>query len=407
MSFLEATKYNFHRAAKALDLGPRMQRRLITPKREIKAELPLPLDNGEMATYIGFRVQHDNARGPMKGGIRYNACVDEDEVNALAALMTWKTALMDLPYGGAKGGIDCDPEHLSRSEKQRLTRLFTEEMHEFIGPYSDVPAPDMGTDAQTMAWVVDEYAKFHGWTPAVITGKPLELGGSAGRDAATGRGVMFALLNALATRGETVRGKAIAVQGFGNVGSWAARLLAREGATIVAISDASGATRNAKGLEVEELYRHARQSGGVADFAGGESFPGADLLTCECDVLVPAAMEGVLTQENAASVRAAIIVEGANGPTTPEADETFASRGVTVVPDVYANGGGVTVSYFEWAQNIQQYRWDEERVNTELRRVMDEAWTTLQEKAQQAPDLRQAAFQVAIERVASATLLRS
>ena len=407
MTFLDATKYNFNRAAKALELGPRMQRRLTTPKREIKCELTLPLDNGEMATYIGFRVQHDNARGPMKGGIRYNPCVEPDEVNALASLMTWKTAVMELPYGGAKGGINCDPRQLSRGELQRLTRLFTEEMHEFIGPYSDVPAPDMGTNAQTMAWIVDEYAKFHGWTPAVITGKPLELGGSAGRDAATGRGVMFALMNALADRGETVSGKTVAIQGFGNVGSWAARLLDAEGASIVAVSDISGGMRNPEGLDVEALMAHVADTGGVVDFKGGENFPGSDLLTSKCDVLIPAAMEGVLTQENAASVEARVIVEGANGPTTPEADETFAKREIAVIPDIYANGGGVTVSYFEWAQNIQQYRWDEGRVNAELRKVMDNAWGTLREMGKRSTDLRQAAFKLAIQRVASATILRS
>ena len=405
--FLEATQFNFTRAAKSLDLGRRMQRRLLTPKREIKAELTLPLDNGEIATFIGYRVQHDNSRGPMKGGIRYDARVDPQEVGALASLMTWKTAVMGLPYGGAKGGVDCDPRQLSRREVQTLTRLFTDEMHDFLGPQIDIPAPDMGTNAQTMAWIVDQYAKFHGWTPGVITGKPLELGGSPGRDAATGRGCTFALLAVLADQGESVAGKTVAIQGFGNVGSWAARLLAREGARIVAVSDVTGGIRNPEGLDVEALYTFSRETGGVTDFTGGENFPGDELLTSPCDVLLPAAMEGVLTQENAQGVQAKIVLEGANGPTTPEADETFIRRGIRVIPDIFANGGGVTVSYFEWVQNIQQYSWSEERVNTELKRIMTQAYGDLKQQAAGDPDLRKAAFKLAIERVGRATLLRS
>lgn len=407
MSFLEATKQNFQRAAKELDLGTRMTLRLETPKREVKTELTLPLDNGEMATFIGFRVQHDNARGPMKGGIRYDPRVDPDEVNALASLMTWKTAIMGLPYGGAKGGINCDPRQLSEAELQRLTRLFTDEIHDIIGPRYDIPAPDMGTNAQTMAWIVDHYDKYHGWTPGVITGKPLELGGSPGRASATGRGCMFALQSLLEDRKQDLAGKTIAIQGFGNVGSWAARLLARQGARIVAASDITGGIRNADGLDTEALHAHVRETRGVKDFAGGENFPGDELLTSPCDVLIPAAMEGVLTQDNAGSVQAKIIIEGANGPTTPEADEILRKNGVTVVPDFYANGGGVTVSYFEWVQNIQQYRWSEERVNSELKKVMAASWQAIKDMAQGSDDLRLAAFKLAIQRVAKATALRS
>ncbi len=407
MSFLEGTRYNFDRAAKRLDLGPRLVRRLLTPKREIRAELTLPLDSGQMATFIGLRVQHDTARGPMKGGIRFHPRVDPDEVNALAALMTWKTAIMDLPYGGAKGGIDCDPRQLSRAELQRLTRLLVDELHEFIGPRSDIPAPDMGTNAQTMAWIVDQYAKYYGWSPAVVTGKPLELGGSRGREAATGRGILYALMNFLADEGEKVEGKRIAVQGFGNVGSWAARLLASHGAKIVAVSDVSGAVRTPDGLDTVRLARHVAETGGVAHFEGGDGFPADELLFEDCDVLIPAAVEGVLTQDNAAHVRAKVIVEGANGPTTPEADETFLRRGIPVIPDCYANGGGVTVSYFEWMQNTAQYRWDENRVNEELRQAMARAWANLRETAGASRDLRLAAYQLAISRVAEATRLRS
>jgi glutamate dehydrogenase (NAD(P)+) len=280
-------------------------------------------------------------------------------------------------------------------------------MHDFIGPQIDIPAPDMGTNAQTMAWIVDQYAKYNGWTPGVVTGKPIELGGSQGRDAATGRGVMFALLDLLADQGESVKGKTIAIQGFGNVGSWAARLLTQEGAKIVAVSDITGGMRNPEGLDVEALYAHVQKTRGVVDFPGGDNFPGDELLTSACEILIPAAMESVLTQDNAGSIEAKIIVEGANGPTTPEADETFAKNGVVVIPDCYANGGGVTVSYFEWVQNIQQYSWDEERVNAELKKTMHGAWESLKAVSTDFTSLRHAAFKLAITRVAKATELRS
>ncbi len=406
MRFLEATKYNFRRAAKDLGLDDRMITRLITPKREVKVEITLPLDNGDYATYLGYRVQHDDARGPMKGGIRFDARVDPDEVNALAALMTWKTAIMGLPYGGAKGGVNCDPRQLSRAEQQRLTRLFTSEMHDIIGPRTDIPAPDMGTNAQTMAWIADEYSRFHGWQPAVITGKPLELGGSLGRAAATGRGCTIALDLLLRDRGETMEGKRVAIQGFGNVGSWAARLMAEKGAKIVATSDVTGGIRNPEGLDVDALIAHVEEHRGVKGFAGGTDFPGDELLTSACDILVPAAMEGVITKDNAKDIQAKIVVEGANGPTTPEADEMLLAQGVTVIPDFYANGGGVTVSYFEWTQNIQAYRWTEKQVNERLAEMMGEAWNSLKDTAS-SDDLRLAGFKLAIQRVAEATLLRS
>lgn len=405
--FLAATQYNFRRAAKDLQLDEGMILRLLTPMREVKTELTVTRDDGSIATFVGYRVQHDNARGPMKGGIRYDARVDPDEVNALAALMTWKTAIMGLPYGGAKGGVNCNPRELSLAEQQSLTRAFVDGIHDFIGVNVDVPAPDMGTNAQTMAWIVDHYSRYHGWSPGVVTGKPLELGGSAGRDAATGRGVMFALQAYLRDAGEELAGKRIAVQGFGNVGSWAARLLAEQGAKIVATSDITGGIRNPEGLDCEALLSHVRQVGGVKGFSGGEDFPGEELLTSPCEVLIPAALESVLTKENAGEVQAKVIVEGANGPTTPEADEILQQKGVTVIPDCYANGGGVTVSYFEWAQNIQQYTWGEERVNEELRKRMDQSWADLKQEGAGSADLRLAAFKLAIKRVASATRLRS
>lgn len=409
MQFIEASKFYFDQAAKALSLGSRRERQLLTPMREIKVELTLPLDNGEIATFIGYRVQHDNARGPMKGGIRYNPAVDPDEVTALATLMTWKTAVVDLPYGGAKGGINCDPRQLSQDELQRLTRLWTDAMHDVIGPNLDIPAPDMGTNAQTMAWIVDQYANYKGWQPAVITGKPIELGGSLGREAATGRGCLFALEAVLEDAGRALEGVRVAVQGFGNVGSWAARLLAERGAKVVAVSDVTGGIANPDGLDVSALIAHVAATRGVVNFPGGGNISGEQVLTYDCDVLVPAAMEGVFTKVNAKDVRAKWIVEGANGPTTPEADETFRAAGVTVIPDIFANAGGVTVSYFEWVQNIQAYPWTEEHVNRELRVRMRKAYADIKEQARAsgARDLREAAFQLAIQRVARATKLRS
>jgi glutamate dehydrogenase (NAD(P)+) len=402
-----ATEFYFKRAARSLSLGSRLEKALLTPMREIRVECTLPLDNGEIATYIGYRVQHDESRGPMKGGIRFHPEVDPGHVNSLAQLMTWKTAVMKIPYGGAKGGINCDPRQLSRAELQRLTRAFTSAMQVIFGPQIDIPAPDMGTNAQTMAWMADEYAKFHGWTPAVVTGKPVELGGSLGREAATGRGVMLALECLLEDRGESIEGLRVAIQGFGNVGAWAAQLISERGAKIVAISDVGGAIANADGFDVPALREWARKSGSVATFPGSDTIAAEDLLLHDCDVLIPAALGDVLTQANAEDVRARIIVEAANGPTTPEADETFAKRGIAVLPDIFANAGGVTVSYFEWVQNIQGSTWDEERVNDELQHHMRRAWQDLRKERGSDPDMRAAAFRLGIRRVAKATELRS
>jgi glutamate dehydrogenase (NAD(P)+) len=407
MKATEATNRTFARAARVLGLDAATERQLVTPYREIKVELTLIRDDGSLATFTGFRVQHDNARGPMKGGIRFHPEVDPDEVNALASLMTWKTAVANLPYGGAKGGINCDPRHLSAAEQQRLTRQFTEKIHDCIGPHVDIPAPDMGTGAQTMAWMVDEYSKFHGWAPGVVTGKPVELGGSLGRDAATGRGLLYAAECVFEADGRSVGDFTYAIQGFGNVGSWAARLIHEQGGRIVAVSDVDGAVANPAGLDVPALVEWTREHGTVLGFPGGDAVAAETLLTTECDVLIPAALGGVLNRLVAAEVRARYILEGANHPSDPDADEVLARKGVTIVPDIYANAGGVTVSYFEWVQNIQQFYWDEERVNGELRRVMRRAWGDLRATAtQHACDLRTAAFALAIGRVLRATSLR-
>jgi glutamate dehydrogenase (NAD(P)+) len=407
MKATEATNHYFQRAAHLLGLDSRVTTQLVTPTREIKVECTLRRDDGSLATYTGFRVQHDNSRGPMKGGIRYHHDVDPDEVNALAALMTWKTAVVNLPYGGAKGGIACDPTSLSDHELQRLTRAFVQKIHDVIGPQTDIPAPDMGTNAQTMGWIVDEYAKFHGWAPGVVTGKPIELGGSLGRDAATGRGLLFAMQNLFADAGKSIADFTYVIQGMGNVGSWAARLIAAHGGKIVAASDVTGAVRNRAGLDVPALCEYVATHCKLAGFPGGEAFPANQLLSEPCDVLVPAALGGVLTKDNADAVRAKYIVEGANHPTDPDADDVFAKKGIVVLPDIYANAGGVTVSYFEWVQNGQQFYWDEARVNEELAAVMRNAYAHLKTTAQRLRcDLRSAAFALGISRVARATALR-
>jgi glutamate dehydrogenase (NAD(P)+) len=407
MKATEATNYNFSKAARLLGLDDRATQQLITPYREIKVECSLLRDDGTISTFTGFRVQHDNSRGPMKGGIRYHPEVDPDEVNALASLMTWKTAVVNLPYGGAKGGIACDPGALSQGELQRMTRAFVQKIHDLIGPHTDIPAPDMGTNAQTMAWIVDEYAKFHGWSPGVVTGKPIELGGSLGRDAATGRGLIMAAQCLFEDEGRKVGDFSYAIQGFGNVGSWIARLLYAAGAKIVAVSDVAGAVRNAAGLDITALSEHVAAHKTVSGFAGGDAFPAAALLAEPCDVLIPAALGGVLTRATAPEVRARYVVEGANHPSDPEADEIFARKNVVVLPDIFANAGGVTVSYFEWVQNGQQFYWDEQRVNAELAATMRSAYADLRTTSKRfGCDLRTAAFVLGVSRVARATALR-
>jgi glutamate dehydrogenase (NAD(P)+) len=402
----QAVNLQFERAADLLGLSEDMRVALKTPYREVMVELPLRCRDGSIRTFTGYRVQHDNARGPMKGGIRYHPEVDLDEVRALASLMTWKTAVVDLPYGGAKGGVTCDPAELHPDDVQEITRRFTSRIARFIGPYEDIPAPDVNTDAQVMAWLVDEYAKYEGWSPAVVTGKPVALGGSLGRESATGRGILFVTERAAADAGIELRGARVAVQGFGNVGSWTAHFLAGAGARVVAVSDAGGALHDGDGLDVAAL-RASSVRGRIDRNVPGERITNDELLTLDVDVLVPAALGDVLHARNARDVRARLIVEGANHPTTPEADEILHERGVTVVPDILANAGGVTVSYFEWVQNLQHFRWTEERVDGELRATMERAYDAVRALAEEhRTDLRTGAFALAIGRVAEATLLR-
>ncbi|MGQ0505168.1 MAG: Glu/Leu/Phe/Val family dehydrogenase, partial [Myxococcaceae bacterium] len=348
MSSADGATYYFRKAARLMDVGERIETLLATPLREVKAQVSIELDSGEIRTFLGYRVQHDNSRGPMKGGLRYHPALDQAETVSLASLMTWKTAVVNLPYGGAKGGITCDPTTMSLKELERLTRKFVDQIQDVIGPTRDIPAPDVNTNPQVMAWIMDQYSKYHGHAPAVVTGKPLDLYGSKGREAATGRGVLYVCREILRDIGLPVKGTRVAIQGFGNVGSHAARLLHEDGGHIVAVSDLHGGVRNPNGLDIPSLFEHVKRSGTVKGFQGGNPCSNDDVLGADCEVLIPAALGSVLNKRNAAEIRARVVVEGANDPTDPEADEIFEKRGVLVVPDILANAGGVTVSYFEW-----------------------------------------------------------
>jgi glutamate dehydrogenase (NAD(P)+) len=403
----EAVNFQFDRAARTLGIGDELQVALKTPYREVMVEIPLRTADGRFLTFHGYRVQHSIARGPLKGGLRYHPKVDLDEVRALASLMTWKTAVVDLPYGGAKGGIDCDPKDLDTGSVERLTRTFVERIHNFIGPHEDIPAPDVNTDPQVMAWIVDEYSKFHGFSPGVVTGKPIELGGSLGRISATGRGTAVIAQRAAGDMGMELNGANVAIQGFGNVGSWAAHFFAELGARIVAVSDVAGGVFAGDGLDVDAARRTVEADGSVTAMSAVERISNEELLALDVDVLVPAALGDVVHGGNARDIRARLIIEGANAPVTPAADRILEENGVVVVPDILANAGGVTVSYFEWVQNLQQFRWTAERVDEELVRVLETAYGSVREIADEhRVPLRQAAFMLAIGRVSEAMRLR-
>ena len=407
MSPFEAATYFFHGAADRLGLHDDMREVLATSYRELAVQVPVRMDDGRMNIYRGFRIQHNGARGPYKGGIRFHQSADLDEVRALAALMTWKNALIDVPFGGAKGGVQCEPGLLSLTEQERLTRRFTEMISYVIGVNRDIPAPDMGTNAQTMAWMMDAYGKKYGYTPGIVTGKPVELGGSPGREEATGRGVIMCTARAAARKGIDLEGASVAIQGFGNVGFWAAAIAAEHGARVVAVSDVGGGTYAPKGIGLDDLATHMTESISVNDYPGGEALSNEELLELDCDILIPAAIEGVIHTKNADAIRAKMVVEAANGPTTPAADKILEGRGVTVVPDILCNSGGVTVSYFEWVQNIQQFRWELDQVNKQLEKRMEAATDAVFSRAQsESTSLRSAAFDIAVERVAHAAEIR-
>ena len=407
MSPFEAATYFFHNSADRLALDDDMREVLATSYRELAVQVPVRMDDGTMNIYRGFRIQHNGARGPYKGGIRFHQSADLDEVRALAALMTWKNALIDVPFGGAKGGVQCEPGLLSTTEQERLTRRFTEMISYIIGVNRDIPAPDMGTNAQTMAWMMDAYGKKYGYTPGIVTGKPVELGGSPGREEATGRGVVMCTAQAAARKGIDIEGARVAIQGYGNVGFWAAAIAAEHGAKVVAVSDVGGGTHAAKGIDLGDLAKHMLDSISVHDYPGGESISNEELLELDCDILIPAAIEGVIHTKNADAIRAKMVVEAANGPTTPAADKILEDRGITVVPDILCNSGGVTVSYFEWVQNIQQFRWELDQVNEQLEKRMAAATDAVFTRSEdEKTSLRSAAFDIAVERVAHAAEIR-
>lgn len=394
--------YNFDRAARHLELNASQRRLLKEPFREVSVKVPVRMDDGTLEIFRGYRVQHNGARGPFKGGIRFSPDVNEDEVRALAEAMTWKTALADIPFGGAKGGVNCDPLRLSKAELERVTRKFIANIRHVLGPMRDIPAPDMGTNPQVMAWILDEFSSRQGYSPACVTGKPVELGGSVGRNRATGRGVVIVLREHLRELNRTLDGLRVVIQGFGNVGANVSLLLADQGAEIVGVGDIFGAVTGADGrsLPVQELADYAKREGTVVGFPKSVPIDPEELLLLDCDVLIPAAAECVLHAGNADRVRAKTIAEAANLPTTPEADEILGRKGVSIIPDILANAGGVIVSYFEWVQNLQQKPWDEFAVRKELGRRMRETYRDVSHlAAHDGKTMRDVAYALAMERV--------
>ncbi|HHL40478.1 MAG TPA: Glu/Leu/Phe/Val dehydrogenase [Deltaproteobacteria bacterium] len=391
-----------------LNLPAGLVKRLKTPMRSLEVSVPVEMDDGRLEIFKGYRVQYDTARGPGKGGIRYHRDVTLDEIKALAALMTWKCALVDIPFGGAKGGVACDTTVMSTAEKERLTRRFTYEIGIIIGPESDIPAPDMYTDEQVMAWMMDTYSMMKGHAvPGVVTGKPICLGGSLGRHRATAEGVFILITEALTHLGMSLDGLRVSIIGFGKVGSTLAALLSGAGARVVAVSDSRGAVHNAGGLDIDALARHKDAGGSVAGFDGADDMKPAELIALDVDLLVPAALEGQINRSNAADIKARIIAEAANHPTTSEADAILKEKGVFVIPDVLANAGGVVVSYFEWVQDLQRFFWEEEDVNKKLRKIMTRAFdAVLETSLSKKTDMRTAAMILAVGRVAAAASLR-
>jgi len=396
------------RVASRLQLDPAIHHRLRLPRRALVVSIPVRMDDGRTEVFTGYRVHHNTVLGPTKGGLRYAPDVSLGEVTALAMLMSWKCALMNLPYGGAKGGVRVNPRTLSVQELEGLTRRYTAEIILLIGPDLDIPAPDLGTDERTMAWMMDTYSMTQGKSvPGVVTGKPLIIGGSAGRREATGRGIVYVLYQAARRLGQELRGRTVVVQGFGNVGGVAARLLWRDGAIIVGVSDVKGGIWNPRGIDIRQLEAHVKESGGVGGFPDTEQVSNTEILERPCDVLVPAAVGSQIRQENADRIKASIVAEGANGPTTPEADVILRERGVTVIPDILANAGGVVVSYFEWVQGLQYYFWQESEITARLQEVMtrsfDRVWSLANKEG---TDLRTAALMEGIRRVAEAYSVR-
>ena len=404
----EIAQAQFNTAAEVLRLEPWLREVLRRPKRQLIVSIPTKMDDGSIRVFEGYRVQHNLARGPAKGGIRYHPSVTLDEVKALASWMTWKCATVNIPYGGGKGGVVCNPKEMSQRELENMTRRYASEISIIIGPERDIPAPDVYTNAQTMAWIMDTYSMTVGSTQlGVVTGKPLQVGGSQGRGEATARGVQFVTREACREKKISLKGARVAVQGFGNAGSIAARLLSEDGMSVIAVSDSTGGIQNPKGLDIKAVLAHKEKTGSLAGFRDADSITNERLLELECDVLVPAALENQITLDNAARVRARIVAEAANGPTTPGADETLHKNGVFLIPDILANAGGVTVSYFEWVQSLQAFFWEEGQVNQHLEKIMSRAFQeVLATSKKYEVHMRTAAYILAVGRVADATRIR-
>jgi glutamate dehydrogenase (NAD(P)+) len=407
MTPFEAATYFFHRSADRLGLRDEMREVLASTYRELAVQIPLRRDDGGMTVFRGYRIQHNGARGPYKGGIRYHESADLDEVRALAALMTWKNALIDVPFGGAKGGIRCDPTALSHGELERLTRRFTTMISYVIGVHRDIPAPDMGTNAQSMAWMMDAYGQKYGYSPGIVTGKPVELGGSPGREEATGRGVVICAAQSAPRMGFDFDGARVVVQGFGNVGYWTSVLALEQGAQVIAVSDVKGGIHSTEGLDLDAVNDHYKSNGQLHGYPKADDVSNDELLTLDCDILIPAAIQGVINCSNASKLSTRMIVEAANAPVTPAADQELMERGITIVPDILANAGGVCVSYLEWVQSIQEFRWELTNINNELEKKMTGATEAVFERSErEETSLRDAAFDIAVERVARAAELR-
>jgi len=405
---LRTVRSQLDAVAARLSLEPSIHERLRYPRRALVVSIPTQMDDGRTEVFIGYRVHHNTVLGPTKGGVRFHPEVTLDEVTALAMLMSWKCAIVGLPYGGAKGGVRCDPSRMSARELEHMTRRYTSEIMLVIGPDLDIPAPDLGTNEQTMAWMMDTYSMTQGRTvPGVVTGKPILVGGSAGRREATGRGIVYVLYQAARRLAQELKGRRIVVQGFGNVGGVAARLLWREGCLIVGVGDAGGGVSSSRGLDIRQLEAHVAETGSVAGFPGTDAVKGAELLELPCDILIPAALGSQIRGDNADRIKASIVAEGANGPTTPEADAVLRDRGVTVIPDILCNAGGVVVSYFEWVQGLQYYFWRESEITSRLQEVMTRAFNRVWAIAQkEGMDLRTAALMEGVRRVADGFRLR-
>jgi glutamate dehydrogenase (NAD(P)+) len=406
-SFTNAQR-QFDIAAEMLNLDGGLRKILRAPQRELTVKFPVKMDDGQIEVFTGFRIQHNITRGPAKGGIRYHPDANIDEVRALAMWMTWKCATVNIPYGGAKGAVIVDPKQLSLSELERLTRRYTSEISILIGPDKDIPAPDVGTTPQVMAWIMDTFSMHSGHTvPAVVTGKPINIGGSQGRNEATARGLVYILREASRHLSFDITGAKIAIQGFGNVGAISARVISEMGATVVAVSDSRGGIYNRRGLPVADVLDYKARTGSVVDFPGAEPVTNQELLELPCDILIPAALENQITARNADKIKARVIGEAANGPTTPDADDILYERGVFVIPDILANAGGVTVSYFEWVQGLQEFFWSEREVNAQLERIVISAFQNVLRAAQERKvHMRTAAYLLAVDRVARSTTTR-